>query len=30
MQHLSIGFFEKVLNFVSVGPNNVKRVIGAH
>lgn len=30
LQHLSIGFFEKVLNFVSMGPYNIKRVIGAH
>ena len=30
LQHLSIGFFEKELDFVSMGPYNIKRVIGAH
>ena len=30
LQHLSMGFFGQELNFVSMGPNNIKRVIGAH
>lgn len=30
LQHLSMGFFGQELNFLSIGPNNIKRVIGAY
>lgn len=30
LQQISIEFFGKLLNFVSVSPYNIKRVIGAY